>query len=819
MTMGGGLTEDSIRQDVNACTVERYRLSDRRNPAVARQFYSEVQAAQSLNHAGVLAPSAIEQSAGDHLVSHERFPGVNAETLIEQLERGSGGMTLSQVLRMCLEAATALASAHERGLIHRQLTPDRVLLGSDGRVRIYGLGLGLAYRCDREVMLGEHLRRCGYCAPEQLSGKTTGTPASDVFQLGVLLYELSTRCRLFQRRTTSRTEEAMHAGIIPAPTALDPTYPLALESVVLRALARQPGRRYADATALAAALREVAGSLALELPSEGMARVSLVAQSEVLTPRNAQASLPPADEPLVGREALMSRLEAWPYSGERSLALVGPSGAGKTRLALEVAHAMANDLLGDSDDIWFCDLTSTASIDAALRVIAKTLQLPRASADDARRLGEQLARHGKLLIVLDGVEAVQTDIVAATRDWLTAVPGLRVIVTSQRAVELEGSTLSVGALAKHAAVELFIRVASEVLGGWRPNARESAAVQHIVGEVDRLPGPIRALATALQTSSIAGLLAELTERVGARGLDEIGGALDRIWPILSPRAQSFLAQASVFEGEFTMAELGPIVRLPRGSGSQDSRDVLTDLHRRALLRIARPDGQTTVFRLYRVAREHARSRLGTSTMAQEVLARHAYWYLRLALGPELLGTQWDRWQADVAGAGRNLRAIFLRAIGTTVPDPIKANIALRVAAALGGVPRFRRAWAMLDTSLALRELIDVDADAAAKALLTRATLRVDADRDQEAITDMREAALLARWAGSDRLVDRAHALQGEMLARDGKPAEARRCLAEVIAQTESQDAWVHRAIRVLEQLAVPPSRLPAWYRRPTTQQT
>ena len=152
-----------------------------------------------------------------------------------------------------IQVADALQYAHEQGILHRDVKPANLLL--DGRGQVWVADFGLAKVVDQHTMTatGHVLGTLQYLAPECLHG--TADARGDVYGLGATLYELLTLDPPFTADAPARLMRQIAEDDPPAPRALNPAVPCDLETIVLKAIAREPGRRYASAAALAADLR------------------------------------------------------------------------------------------------------------------------------------------------------------------------------------------------------------------------------------------------------------------------------------------------------------------------------------------------------------------------------------------------------------------------------------------------------------------------------------------------------------------------------------------------------------------------------------
>jgi serine/threonine protein kinase len=167
-----------------------------------------------------------------------------------------GPLSAPQAITITRQLCAAIAAVHGHGLVHRDLKPQNVLIGREGQVKVSDVGLssllsesGLSRT---NVMLG----RVHYISPEQAHGQTAG-PESDLYSLGVLLFQMLTNQLPFVS-TDAWSVIRMHAEVEPLPPSqVNPRVPPELAEVVLRAMQKDPSKRYASANQMEAALREI----------------------------------------------------------------------------------------------------------------------------------------------------------------------------------------------------------------------------------------------------------------------------------------------------------------------------------------------------------------------------------------------------------------------------------------------------------------------------------------------------------------------------------------------------------------------------------
>jgi eukaryotic-like serine/threonine-protein kinase len=256
-----------------------------------RRFEQEARSASSLNHPAIVTIYELGQVDGQPFISMELVEG---DTLRHQL--GQGPMPPRRALQIGAQIADGLAKAHEAGFVHRDLKPENLMVSSDGHAKILDFGLAkladarigdddLHTKTDHATGPGLVLGTAAYMSPEQASGRSADT-RSDQFSFGLVLYEMLTGRRAFNRPTTAETMSAIireepepiaqHASAVPAP----------VRWIVERCLAKAPGERYASTRDLARDLAsarehfsELTSSTAIAPSKARAARRELVAWS------------------------------------------------------------------------------------------------------------------------------------------------------------------------------------------------------------------------------------------------------------------------------------------------------------------------------------------------------------------------------------------------------------------------------------------------------------------------------------------------------------------------------------------------------------
>ena len=222
-------------------------------------FLNEARIAARLEHPNIVATHELGEVDGKYFISMEYLPGEDLSAVIAR-SQGTQAIPLEIAAALAQQAAQGLQYAHGArdgqgrliGLVHRDVNPRNIFVTYHGAVKLLDFGM-VRNPAGPKSVPGTFKGKYGYCAPEQLEGGRVDN-RTDVFCLGIVLWESLTGSRLFDARTDAETVDAVRSRPVEAPSALRPDVPRALEEIALRALARDPARRYQNAQEMSESL-------------------------------------------------------------------------------------------------------------------------------------------------------------------------------------------------------------------------------------------------------------------------------------------------------------------------------------------------------------------------------------------------------------------------------------------------------------------------------------------------------------------------------------------------------------------------------------
>jgi serine/threonine-protein kinase len=217
------------------------------DPERLERLYGEVRLARQVSHPAVCRVWDVGDAEGQHFLSMEFVDGENLSSLLRRI----GRLPTDKAIDIARQVAAGLAAAHEKGVLHRDLKPSNVMLDGQGKVRLTDFGLAAV----DATLTGDDIRSGtpSYMSPEQLSGREVSV-RSDIYALGLLLYELFTGRRAFEGHGIAELTRRHRDERPIEPSAIVPDLPAAVERTILACLEKAPGKRPPSAGAVLAML-------------------------------------------------------------------------------------------------------------------------------------------------------------------------------------------------------------------------------------------------------------------------------------------------------------------------------------------------------------------------------------------------------------------------------------------------------------------------------------------------------------------------------------------------------------------------------------
>ncbi|HSD24739.1 MAG TPA: Stk1 family PASTA domain-containing Ser/Thr kinase [Solirubrobacterales bacterium] len=212
-----------------------------------QRFQREAQAAAGLQHPNVVGIFDRGAFDGTYFIAMEYVDGPSLKDLVK------GGMSPKDAIDFTRQILNAARFAHRKGIVHRDLKPQNVLIDDEGRARVADFGIARAGESSDITATGSVMGTAQYISPEQAQGRET-TPRSDIYSIGVILYEALTGRVPFQGDSAVAVALKQVSEAPRRPSAINPNVPPALDAVVMRALAKDPDARFKDADAFLRAL-------------------------------------------------------------------------------------------------------------------------------------------------------------------------------------------------------------------------------------------------------------------------------------------------------------------------------------------------------------------------------------------------------------------------------------------------------------------------------------------------------------------------------------------------------------------------------------
>ncbi len=678
------------------------------------RLLTEAKSAAKLNHPHIVTVYDAGETEGSPFIVMELVEG---RSLYHDRPQ-----SLAEILAVTEQICAALDHAHGKGIIHRDLKLENVVVMSKTEARqptkaetvqtvndatvtfsvsrpsawqVKLMDFGLARSADpaapRLTEEGTLVGTFAYLAPELLMGQA-GSVQSDLYALGVMLYELTTGQPPFTGDLAVVISQHLHAAPTP-PRDRNPELSPELDALILKLLSKSPHDRPASAGDVAQALSQPASLLAE------------IIQARLAAPKT---NLPTHLSKFVGREKEIAQLKrllspspdrvlggqergAGGEVGARLVTLTGSGGIGKTRLSIQVASELLSEF---SHGAWLVELAPLADPALVPQAVCTALNVQLQGNTSALTALTDYLSEKKLLLVLDNCEHLIDACAQMVESLLRAGPDLRLLTSSREALGVagehsyrvpslglpdpRGDALTIG---EAESARLFVACAGAALPEFALTEANAPAIAQICRRLDGIALAIELAAARVKLLKVEQIAARLDDafrfltggsRTALPRQQTLRATVDWSYNLLAADERALLRRLAVFAGGWTL-EAAEVVCGDKpgseGAGEQgggspavlsesDILDLLSHLVDKSLVMVDREQGDEVRYRLLETVRQYAREKLAESGEGSALRDRHLDFFVMLAeqAEPEIRShnqVEWlDRLDADL----ENLRA-------------------------------------------------------------------------------------------------------------------------------------------------------------------
>jgi non-specific serine/threonine protein kinase len=627
------------------------------------RFQREAEALASLNHPNIAAIYDLEEANDCRFLVLELVEG---ETLAARLKRGPIPQEAVQIAK---QVADALSAAHERGVVHRDVKPANIMLTPRGQVKV--LDFGLAKRTASEglpsdtstqslAQSGVVLGTVEYMSPEQALGHRLDH-RTDLFSLGIVLYEMSTGRVPFSGSTAMEVINYIINKEPPPPTRLNSNISPGLEQIISRCLSKRVASRF-----------QTARELLDDLEKSERDRKS------TSRPFSPDHNLPQQLTRFIGRQREIAEVQKL-VAQARIVTLTGSGGVGKTRLALQAALDSMNEF---RDGVWFVDLASLSEPSFVHQTVASAIGVREESGRSILKTLTDYLERKNLLLVLDNCEHLINACAQLADGLLRTSKSLHILATSRESLRIAGESVfrvpslalpdaqrlpAAERLSEYEAIQLFIDRACSVRPGFALTAQNAQVLAQVCIRLDGIPLAIELAASRVTVLSVDQIHARLNDQLnlltgGSRTAlprqQTLRAATDWSYNLLSPAEKTLFHRLAVFSGGWTL-EAAEAICIGHGLEQARVLELLSGLVDKSLVLTEERRGQPR-YQLLATILQYGQERLSQTVEARPIRRRHAEFFLAFAEEGEakMQGPDQSIWLDRLSAEHDNMRVVL-----------------------------------------------------------------------------------------------------------------------------------------------------------------
>ncbi len=691
------------------------------NPDHLQRFIREARAASALNHPNICTIYEIKADGDAPFIAMEYLEGETVSAMIRRRRRN-----VRQTLDVANQVCSALVDAHEAGIVHRDIKPANIIITNRGPAKVLDFGLVKLVDGDNAAInANQFLTKAGmivgtasYMSPEQARGLDVDG-RTDVWSLGVVLYEMLTGSLPFSGETSTDTIAAILTKTPVPPSQLYPSIAPELERIVLKTLRSNRDERYRTASALLSDIQELIRRVEFEAelqrssPAASADEDTFIfdkAPTEVAV-RKTQGAAESGNKSgrisnlrsylsqIIGRRAEISAIAQLLRDDKiRLVTMTGIGGTGKTRLAHAVAETMMDEF---ADGVFMIELSSVSLPELVPASIAQPLGVKDAGGRPFLDILKDYLSDKQMLLVLDNFEQI-VEAAPQIAEILVAAPSLKILVTSRFLLRITAERefvvpplspppneplSSFEKLSRNEAVRLFAERALSADPSFGLTDENVRGVAAICSRLEGLPLAIELAAARTRVLTPKAILSKLDSRLqflrgGPRDLPErqrtMEGAIDWSYDLLDEDEKAVFRRLAVFSASFSLEAAEAIC------GDSDSTneilviDIVSSLLDKSLLRRINGQGAEHRFSMLEVVREYAADTLEAAGEHDSIGRAHAEYFVGLGekAEPFLQAAHSAEWLDRLEDEHDNLRAAMQWSL-TNEP-----HMAVRLAAAV-----------------------------------------------------------------------------------------------------------------------------------------